>query len=357
MCDTGHLLFYLTKLLKYYTIHKDEYETVFQIFVCIRRMVMKYLKRIIYIVMLTGVIMGLTSCSGKEKEKDMDKLSIVTTLFPDYDFARQIAGDKADVTLLLDPGVEAHDYDPSPADIIAIHESDLFIYTGDNMEQWAKSIIDSLEKDSVTVVDASKGITLVKSTEEAHDEDEGEEDGHSHEYDPHIWTSPKNAITMMNTILEAIVKQDPKNEDYYRKNAENYIDQIWELDTEFKEIVENAEYKTIYFGGRFALIYFAQDYGLGYMAAFDSCSSETEPSAKLVTNIIDAMKKNGSSVVYYEELTDPKAAEAIADETGGTTLLLHSCHNVSSEDFKNGVTYVSLMKQNAENLKLGLGEK
>lgn len=318
---------------------------------------MKYLKRIIYIAMLTAVMLGLTSCSGNEKEKDTDKLAIVTTLFPDYDFARQIAGDKADVTLLLDPGVEAHDYDPSPADIIAINEADLFIYTGDNMEQWAKSIIDSLDKDSVTVVDASEGITLVKSTEEIHDDNAGEADEHSHEYDPHIWTSPKNAITMMNTILEAIVKKDPKNEDYYRKNADNYIAQLRELDAEFKEIVEKAEYKTIYFGGRFAMIYFAQDYGLGYMAAFDSCSSETEPSAKLVTNIIDAMKKSGSSVVYYEELTDPKAAEAIADETGGTTLLLHSCHNVSSEDFKNGATYVSLMKQNAENLKIGLGEK
>lgn len=318
---------------------------------------MKYLKRIIYIAMLTAVMLGLTSCSGNEKEKDTDKLAIVTTLFPDYDFARQIAGDKADVTLLLDPGVEAHDYDPSPADIIAINESDLFIYTGDNMEQWAKSIIDSLDKDSVTVVDASEGITLVKSTEEIHDDNAGEADEHSHEYDPHIWTSPKNAITMVNTILEAIVKKDPKNEDYYRKNADNYIGELRELDAEFKEIVEKAEYKTIYFGGRFALIYFAQDYGLGYMAAFDSCSSETEPSAKLVTNIIDAMKKSGSSVVYYEELTDPKAAEAIADETGGTTLLLHSCHNVSAEDFKNGATYVSLMKQNAENLKIGLGEK
>lgn len=316
---------------------------------------MKYLKKMVYSIMLISVVMGLVSCSNGEEKKDTDKISIVTTLFPDYDFAKQIAGDKAEVKLLLDPGVEAHDYDPSPSDIIAINKADLFIYTGDNMEQWAQSIIDSLEKDTVTVVDASEGITLVRSTEDEHEDETG--DGHSHEYDPHIWTSPRNAVTMINTILEAIVKADPKNEAYYRKNADNYISQIRELDTEFKDIVENAKYNTIYFGGRFALIYFVKEYGLGYMAAFDSCSSETEPSAKLVTNIVDAMKKNGATVVYYEELTDPKAAEAIAAEVDGITLLLHSCHNVSAEDMKNGATYVSLMKQNAENLKIGLGEK
>jgi len=315
---------------------------------------MKYLNKIIYIAVILLLTAGLTACSDSRKEKDADKLSIVTTLFPNYDFARQISGDKADVILLLDPGVEAHDYDPSPADIITINKADLFIYTGDSMEHWAANIIDSLEKDSVTVVDASANISLVKSAKTVQ---ENEEEGMSLNYDPHIWTSPKNAITMMNTILEAIVKADPQNEDYYRKNAENYLSKIRNLDTEFREIVTNAKYDTIYFGGRFAMIYFAQEYGLGYMAAFDSCSSETEPSAKLITNIIEAMKKKGAKVVYYEELTDPKAAQAIADEIDGTILLLHSCHNISAEDMERNVTYVSLMKQNAENLKIGLGEK
>lgn len=315
---------------------------------------MKYLNKIIYITALLLLAAGLTACSGSKKQKDTDKLSIVTTLFPDYDFARQIAGDKADVTLLLDPGVEAHAYDPSPADIITINKADLFVYTGDNMEPWVVSIIDSLEKDSVTVVDASTGISLVKSAKIV---EEGEEARTSLEYDPHIWTSPKNALTMINTILEAIIKADPENEDYYRKNAEAYSAQIRELDTEFQEIAAKAKYNTIYFGGRFALIYFVQEYGLAYMSAFDSCSSETEPSAKLITNIIEAMKKSGAKIVYYEELADPKAAQTIAEEIEGSTLLLHSCHNVSAKDMKNQVTYVSLMKQNAENLKTGLGEK
>lgn len=258
------------------------------------------------------------------------------------------------MTLLLDPGVESHDYDPSPADIIAINEADLFIYTGDSMEHWVTGIVDSLEKDSVTIVDASANISLVKSAKIPH-ENEGREA--TLEYDPHIWTSPKNALIMINTILDAIIKKDPDNKEYYQQNAEAYASEIRKLDTEFREIAQNAKYNTIYFGGRFALIYFVQEYGLAYMSAFDSCSSETEPSAKLITNIIEAMKKNGATVVYYEELTDPKAAQAIAEEIEGTTLLLHSCHNISAEDMKKNVTYVSLMKQNAENLKTGLGEK
>ncbi len=222
------------------------------------------------------------------------------------------------------------------------------------MEHWVTGIVDSLEKDSVTIVDASANISLVKSAKIPH-ENEGREA--TLEYDPHIWTSPKNALIMINTILDAIIKKDPDNKEYYQQNAEAYASEIRKLDTEFREIAQNAKYNTIYFGGRFALIYFVQEYGLAYMSAFDSCSSETEPSAKLITNIIEAMKKNGATVVYYEELTDPKAAQAIAEEIEGTTLLLHSCHNISAEDMKKNVTYVSLMKQNAENLKTGLGEK
>lgn len=312
-------------------------------------------KGLLALFMLTAIV-SLTACAGKKESTNEKKLTIVTTLFPDYDFARQIAGDKAEVKLLLSPGVEAHDYDPSPADIISINKADLFIYTGEYMELWVPSILSSLESDKVTVVDASENITLIQSGSDEDHEDH-DDDGHSHEYDPHIWTSPKNAVIMMNNILKAIEKKDPANKKYYEKNAEEYISQIKELDSEFAEIAKNAKNPTIYFGGRFAMVYFVKEYGLGYLSAFDSCSSETEPSAKLVADMVDAMKKNGASVVYYEELTDPKAAQAIADEIGGTTLLLHSCHNVSLEDFNNGATYVSLMQQNVINLKTGLGEE
>lgn len=319
----------------------------------------KIIGKLAVFLLLVVIAAVLPACSATNKNEEGEKLKIVTTLFPAYDFAKQIAGDKAEVSLLLDPGVEAHEYDPTPADIIEINKSDIFIYMGDNMEHWAASIIDSLESPNVTVLDASSGVEFIKSSE--HDENESgqtkaNEEADAHEYDPHIWTSPKNAMIMVNTILETVVKADSENESYYRQNAANYIEQLKELDEEFRELAANAKYKTIYFGGRFAFIYFVQEYGFGYMAAFDSCSSETEPSAKLVTKIVDAMKASGSKVVYYEELTDNKTAKAIAQEVGGTTKLLHSCHNVSNKDFMAGETYVSLMKRNVENLKEGLGE-
>lgn len=159
-------------------------------------------KRIAGIVHVDSHCVADRVCGEKESTNEK-KLTIVTTLFPDYDFARQIAGDKAEVKLLLSPGVEAHDYDPSPADIISINKADLFIYTGEYMELWVPGILSSLESDKVTVVDASENISLIKSADEEHHE----EDGHSHEYDPHIWTSPKNAIIMVNNILKAIEKK------------------------------------------------------------------------------------------------------------------------------------------------------
>lgn len=311
---------------------------------------MKKLFKIALVSML--FILISSGCGSIEKNSD-DHLTIVTTLYPQYDFARQIIGDKGTVTMLLNPGTEAHDYDPTPADIISITKADIFIYTGEYMETWAADILSGVDNKALKVLDVSKGIDLVKTDE--HDDEENEEEGHHHEYDPHIWTSPVNAIKMINNILDTIIDADPDNEEYYKKNAESYIKSITEIDDEIKEVVSKSKYDTIYFGGRFAMIYFVNEYGLKYISAFDSCSSETEPSAKLVTDIVDEMKANDAKIVFYEELTDPKAAESIADEIGGEILLLHSCHNVSSEDFNKGVTYVDIMKKNIENLKIGLG--
>ena len=286
-----------------------------------------------------------TGCENSEIETG--KLKIVTTLFPQYDFTRQIVGDKANVTLLLQPGIEAHSFDPSPSDVVDINECDLFIYTGEYMETWANDILSSLESD-VSVLNVSEGI-LMSAVEEEH---EHEED--VHEYDPHIWTSPKNAIKMVENILDTLVEMDPENKDYYTENANLYLAELKQLDTNIREVVEKADIKTIFFGGKFAMYYFAQEYGLDYIAAFDSCTSETEPSAKLVARIVDAVKEQNAPEVYYEELSNHKAADTICTETGAKPLLLHSCHNISKDEYKLGVTYLSLMKQNLENLKEGL---
>lgn len=289
-----------------------------------------------------------------------DKISITTTLFPQYDFAKAIAGDKAEVTMILPLGSESHNYEPSPSDIIAIDNSDMFIYTGDYMEGWVSDIVSNLN--NTMVVDVSKNITLDKTEdehdhedeEEHHDEDEEEEHSHSHEYDPHIWTSPKNAMVIVDNITNALCELDSSNAEYYKSNAEDYKHQLEHLDEEFRETVQNGNTNKIFFGGKFALYYLAKEYGLEYTSAYDSCSDETEPSAKAVADIITQIQEQNIPVIFYEELTNPKVANTIAEETGATPLLFHSCHNVSVEEFNSGATYLSLMEQNVQNLKIAL---
>lgn len=277
-----------------------------------------------------------------------EKISITTTLFPQYDFAKAIAGDKADVTMILPLGSESHNYEPSPNDVIAIDSSDMFIYTGDYMEGWVSNIVESLH--DTMVVDVSENITLDK-VEEDHDDDEHH---HEHEYDPHIWTSPKNAIIIVDNITNALCELDPDDSEYYRTNAEDYILKLKLLDEEFQSVVDSGNTNKIFFGGKFALYYLARDYGLEYVSAYDSCSDETEPSAKAVAEIITEMKRQHIPVIFYEELTNPTVAETIADETGATPLLFHSCHNLSKEEFDDGATYLSLMEQNVKNLQIAL---
>ena len=314
------------------------------------------LKKLIYMmsIMMSLILVG---CSGESKTtstSDTDQLQIVTTLFPQYDFARQIAGDKAEVTLLLPPGMESHSYEPTPADIIKINKADLFIYTGESMETWAHKIVESIDSQDVYVLDVSQGVTLLGTGVEEEDDHDHEahtaNDGHNHTYDPHIWTSPKNAKVMANNILEALCEIDPENADYYETNAEAYQLQLDKLDQELQDVVANAKRTTIYHSGRFALQYLMKDYGIDYVSA----PFEAEPSAALVAQMISEIKANNIPAIYYEELIDPKIGQMISEETGAQLLLLHSTHNVSKEDFNNGVTYVSLMQQNIENLKVGL---
>ena len=327
----------------------------------------KFLTFMFTTVFLIFLLAGCASDSEKEvpaiKDTKSDKLQVVATLFPQYDFARQIAGDRAEVILLLPPGVESHSFEPRPSDIIKINESELFIYTGEYMEPWSQKIINSM-KDSGSrsiVLDISQGIELIKTEEaEAEDHHEGEaketegEHEQEHLYDPHIWTDPINAKEMVANISDALCHIDPANADYYKENAAKYSAELDVLDVEFKTIVSSGKRDEIIFGSRFALYYFTKRYGLSYRSAFDSCSSETEPSARTVAGLIEEINKKQIPAIYFAEMEDPKVAKSISAETGAKLLLFHSCHNVTKEEWKAGATYLSLMKQNAENLKEGL---
>lgn len=356
-------------------------------------MVKKIFRFAISLCLIVTVMVTASGCNmGKYAELDESKPLIVTTLFPQYDFARQLVKDKAEVVLLLSPGVEAHDFEPTPSDIILINKADLFIYTGDDMEPWVTRILDSIDNDELTILNVSEGVETIceeenrehnhiheenHNIEDEHMEDDHREeddvehedshDGniilgsdehaghdHSHNADPHIWTSPINAIQMVENIEKALVKIDGQNGEFYKENAHEYIHSLEELDSQFREVVSNSNSKTIYFGGRFAMSYFAHEYGLNYVAAFDSCQAKSEPSARLIVQIIDMMRSHSVKIVLHEEMTDPKAARIIAEEIDGEALLLHSCHNVSKAEMEAGATYLSLMEQNVANLQRAL---
>jgi zinc transport system substrate-binding protein len=350
-----------------------------------------------------GVFQG---CAPTEERHRGGKLKIVCTLFAQYDFTRSIVGNRADVSLLLPIGAESHAYEPTPSDIISLKNADLFIYVGEEMETWIKPILPQLDGGTV-VLELSKAlglkieshnhkhaaetntagetnaegeeITADEKTAEDKTSTEGETNAEDKDtsaphgtrtesaesgtdilsggerlYDPHIWTSPMVAVRMTEAIRDALIKLDGAGESFYSGNAESYIIKLWQLDERIRNVVAEAKRTEIIFGGRFALRNFADEYGLSYLAAFDSCTEETEPSAAAVARIIDEIKSKHIPVVFYEELMEPAVAQSLAKETGAKPLLFHSCHNLSAEDFKNGETYESLMRHNIENLIIAL---
>lgn len=321
----------------------------------------RYRKLQVIISMISIISLLLVGCSKSEttdskvaEGDNTPKIKVVTTLFPQYDFVNQVGKDAVEVKMLLKPGVESHTYEPTPSDIIDINKADIFLYTGDEMEPWVSKILDSLDSD-VMIVDLSKNITLDEVEDHDHDhEDEESDDDHVHSYDPHIWTNPLNAKVMVEDIKAALCEVDQTNAMTFENNAKEYLASLDQLDQDIRDMVKGAKRNEVVFGGRFAFHYFFEEYGLDYVSAYDSCSSETEPSAKVIATIIDKVKEDEIPVIFYEELANPKVAESIASATGTKTLLLHSCHNVSTDDYKNGATYLSLMYQNLENLKEAL---
>ena len=277
-----------------------------------------------------------------------DKVQIIATLFPQYDFARQIGKDKVEVTLLLPPGTETHTYDPSPKDIININESDLFVYTGDNMEPWAASISSSIEN-RVSVLDVSKNITHIK---EGHNHEN--EEHHEHEYDPHIWLDISNAKQMVENILKELIRLDPQNASYYTQNAEVYKRKLDNLDDSFFDAISESKRNIVCFGDKFAYMYFLNRYNIDYISAYDSCSSNSEPSVSKILEIEKNIEKENIPVIFYESLSEGTVAKSIANDTGIKALVFSSVHTVSSDDIQNGATYVSVMEQNLENLKTAL---
>lgn len=352
------------------------------------------------------------------------RLNVVTTLFPYYDFLRQIAGDSIRLTMVVPAGMDSHSFEPTPADMITIQNADLLVCNGGTMEQWLSQVLDSFEEGTgpkrvVTMMDYvdvvqeeivegmedgeahDHGHTHVHAdgtvhagdhdhesedhvhsekehdpedhihsedehdpedydhSEEEHDPEDyihSEDDGHGVEieYDEHIWTSPVNAKKLVSVLTEVLAEEDPAHADSYAENSASYQDKLMKLDAEFREVVSHAKRRLVVFGDKFPLRYFFDEYGLEYRAAFSGCSTDTEPSAKTIAYLIDKVREEQIPAVYYLELSSPRVAEIIGEETGAEPLLFHSCHNVTRHQFDLGVTYLELMEQNVKNLKKGL---
>jgi len=319
------------------------------------------MKRIASKIFVIFCLSALVVASGDTSARDAStakKLEVITTLFPTYDFARQVGKDKVNVTLLLPPGIEAHTFEPKPSDIVKINKADIFIYTGKYMEPWVENMIKGVSNNRLLVVDASSGIELMAGGD--HDEEgenRNEEDAHGHHHegiDPHIWLDPVNVEIMTSTIEKAFVQKDPANSLFYAKNAEEYNAKLADLDNRFKAAFAGCKHKTIISGGHFTFGYFTKRYGLEHASPYEGFSPNAEPTPKALAQLIDKLKTSGMKYIYYEELLDPKVARTIASETGARLELLHGAHNVSKDELARGVTYIDIMEDNLKKLKTGL---
>ena len=322
------------------------------------------------------------SASQEEPLKE-EPLKVVTTVFPYYDFTRQISGGliesgQVELELIVPAGMDSHSFEPTPADIIKIQDADLIICNGGAMEQWFERVLDSLDTQNQQVITMMDYVDTVEeeivegmeAEEHDHSHDhvhpagvpkEGEEghlydDGHEQEieYDEHIWTSPVNAMTLSEVIAGTLCEMDESNQEIYRENLAEYEEKLSALDQKFRDIAEHGKRRLVVFGDKFPLRYFFDEYGLEYRAAFSGCSTDTEPSAKTIAYLIDKVRELDIPAVYYLELSSHRVAEIIVEETGAEPLLFHSCHNVTRREFDSGVTYLELMEQNAVNLSKGL---
>lgn len=323
------------------------------------------IKKLLCTVIIAAVfVLPLASCSDVS-DTPSSKISIVTTIFPAYDFAREIAGDKADIKMLLKPGAEAHSYEPTPQDIIAIQNCDVFVYTGGESDEWVKEILSSIDASEIRVVpmiecvdaveeDIIEGMEVRVEADEEEEQRDTEEGAYEPEYDEHVWTSPVNAQKITESVSEAIIEKDLANAQYYSGRTYDYLNKLAALDKEFQEIVNHAQRRIIVFGDRFPCRYFADEYGLKYYAAFPGCSSETEASAKTISFLIDKVNDENIPVVLYPELSNKKVAVTICESSGAVPMRFNSCHNVSSDEFKDGATYLSLMRDNIDVLRAAL---
>ena len=303
------------------------------------------MKKIISVLIIIVSIFIISGCSLS----DDNKKTIIATNFPAYDFAREITkGSDIEVKMLLKPGSESHDYEPTPKDIISISKSSMFIYVGGESDEWVDDLLDSIDTSNIQIVKMLDEVNAVY--EEKVEGMQSDEDEEEKEYDEHVWTSPKNVIMISRTIKDKISKIDPNNRELYNNNFNEYKSKLDSLDNEFRKIVQNSNRRELIFADRFPFRYFVDEYDLSYYAAFPGCSSETEASAKTISFLINKVREDDIPVILTIEFSNKKIAKTISKETGAKILEFNSAHNISEEDFNNGKTYLDIMRDNVNTL-------
>ena len=303
------------------------------------------MKKIISIFLLFVVTFAFCSCG--EVERSTGKISVVTTIFPYYDFARSVSKGTCDVDMLLKPGSDVHSFEPTPSDILKIRNADLFIYNGGESDEWVDSILESLG-------DTDKPVVM-KMTDYVKPLTEMDADHHAeYEEDEHIWTSLDNAKTLVSKISDEVSKLDQKHKTVYNKNGLDYIEKISKVQSEIENTVNSSESKKIVVGDRFPLLYFATEFSLDWECAFPGCSTETEPSLDRLSKLTDTIEKDKIKTILKLEMSENKVADTLADETNTKVRTFYSAESVSKEEFANNVTYVDLMERNNNALKEAL---
>ena len=310
-------------------------------------------------------------------EDSGERLQVVATIFPQFDFVRQIAGDRVDLTMLISPGAESHSFEPSARDIITLNNADLIIYVG--TEVWVDYVLASLDSQTLYSVALIEFVDVIHHDHDhdhhhghdnvhshdydhghRHDHDNGHDHDHDHghdhhhEYDEHVWTCPRNAIIIVRALTYILAELDPGNADFFRDNAQSFIAELEALDQAYAEVVAAGVRDTIIFGDRFPFRYLASTYGLNYYAAFPGCATDTQASPATIAFLITQVREQEIPVVFHIEFSNRQIAQTIAGEAGARVLELHSAHNLSHADFNAGVTFVDIMTRNLEQLREAL---
>ena len=332
-------------------------------------------------IIIAAILMACSLCACGSGDKQTvakgDKIQIVTTIFPEYDWVMNILGENpagAEVTMLLDNGVDLHSYQPTVDDILVISNCDLFIYVGGESDEWVEDALQEATNKDMVVIDLldelgdsvkEEEVVEGMQEEEEHDHDEDEdghnhdEDGHEHEdeeieYDEHVWLSLRNASVLTEKISAAVQAVDPANADVYKTNTASYLEKLGSLDTEYKNAVAAGSAKTLLFGDRFPFRYLVDDYGLDYYAAFVGCSAETEASFETITFLAGKVDELSLPAVMTIEGADHRIAETIVQNTGSKDqkiLTMDSMQSTTSKDVQNGTTYLSVMEKNLSVMK------